>query len=113
MNGTVLQFTPSAVGQKKFAFVCNIRLKGVALLNKRTKPAGGLMKKRLRLLIAGLLTTSFAAVGSPSAGRPQQPANAVDTSNSPQRALINQYCVSCHNDRLKSGDLALSAVSVE
>ena len=33
--------------------------------------------------------------------------------DTPQRALINQYCVGCHNDRLKSGGLALSALNLD
>jgi mono/diheme cytochrome c family protein len=32
---------------------------------------------------------------------------------SPQRALIDQYCVACHNDRLKSGGLALSTLNLD
>jgi mono/diheme cytochrome c family protein len=32
---------------------------------------------------------------------------------SSERALINQYCVGCHNDKLKTGGLALSNLSVE
>ena len=28
----------------------------------------------------------------------------------PHRLLINQYCTSCHNDRLKTADLALDAL---
>jgi mono/diheme cytochrome c family protein len=32
---------------------------------------------------------------------------------SPQQALINQYCVACHNDRLKSGGLALSDLKLD
>jgi hypothetical protein len=31
----------------------------------------------------------------------------------PQGALINQYCVACHNDRLKSGGLTLSALNLD
>jgi hypothetical protein len=31
----------------------------------------------------------------------------------PQRALINQYCVGCHNDRLKSGGLTLTALNLD
>src|SRR6188472_395359 len=30
-------------------------------------------------------------------------------SASPQRALINQYCVTCHNDRARTGGLSLTA----
>src|SRR3954471_23352132 len=32
---------------------------------------------------------------------------------SPERALLNQYCVTCHNERLKTAGLELDKVSVE
>src|ERR1700722_4346630 len=32
---------------------------------------------------------------------------------SPQRALIDQYCMGCHSDRVKSGGLALSALNLD
>src|SRR5712671_5352974 len=32
---------------------------------------------------------------------------------SPQGALIDQYCLGCHSDRLKSGGLALSALNLD
>ena len=32
---------------------------------------------------------------------------------SPQRALVDQYCMSCHSARLKSGGLALSALNLD
>ena len=32
---------------------------------------------------------------------------------SAQQTLINQYCVACHNDRLKSGGLALSTLNLD
>src|SRR5262249_38127235 len=35
------------------------------------------------------------------------------SARSPQRALINQYCAGCHNDKLKTGGLSLDAVKVE
>ncbi len=41
-------------------------------------------------------------------GRAQTPAP-----ESPQRALINQYCMTCHSDRLKTGGLALSALNLD
>src|SRR5712664_1509450 len=57
------------------------------------------------LLIAG----SFVAFGA----QQQQPAGERSPTASPQRALINQYCVGCHNDKLKTGGLALDTVNVE
>src|ERR1051325_10527996 len=32
---------------------------------------------------------------------------------SPQQALVNQYCMTCHSDRVKSGGLALSTLDLE
>ena len=51
------------------------------------------------LLIAGGCVAAYA----------QQPQSAA----SPQRALINQYCVGCHNAKLKTGGLVLDTVNVE
>jgi mono/diheme cytochrome c family protein len=45
---------------------------------------------------------------APSAPRPVAPQAA-----SPQQALINQYCIACHNDRLKSGGLTLTALNLD
>ena len=46
---------------------------------------------------------------APSPPRPIGP----QASESPQRTLINQYCVACHNDRLKSGGLTLTALNLD
>ena len=48
---------------------------------------------------------------APSTPRPVAPSTAAPST--PQRALINQYCVACHNDKLKSGNLTLSALNLE
>src|SRR5437867_2346621 len=61
------------------------------------------MGRRFRLWFAGGLMLLFASTGFLRAGY-QQPA-------SPQRALINQYCIACHNERTKTGDLALDAIN--
>src|SRR5229473_8384 len=57
------------------------------------------------LLIAG----GFAAL---SAQQPP-PAGERPPTASPQRALVNQYCVACHNAKLKTGGLALDTVNPE
>jgi hypothetical protein len=46
---------------------------------------------------------------APSPPRPVGP----QAADSPQRTLINQYCVACHNDRLKSGGLTLTALNLD
>src|SRR5215831_8730175 len=59
------------------------------------------------LRLAFLLTAGFPALHA------QQPSGERPSSASPQRALINQYCLGCHNDKLKTGGLALDKVNVE
>src|SRR5690242_17041453 len=54
---------------------------------------GGKLMKRLLLVLGGLV----ALVGVQFAR--QNDATSVDS----QRAMVNQYCVKCHNDTLKSG----------
>ena len=44
---------------------------------------------------------------------PSAPRTVGAQADTPQRALINQYCLGCHNDRLKSGGLALSALNLD
>src|SRR4029450_13888791 len=41
------------------------------------------------------------------------PRPAGSPADTPQRTLINQYCVGCHNDRLKSGGLTLTALNLD
>ena len=43
----------------------------------------------------------------------QAPVPNIATPVSPQRALLDQYCLGCHSDRLKSGGLALSALNLD
>ena len=57
------------------------------------------------LLIAGGFIALRAQQQQPSGERP--PAAAA------QRALINQYCAACHNDKLKTGGLVLDTANVE
>jgi mono/diheme cytochrome c family protein len=52
------------------------------------------------------------AAHEPVPANAQAPANTA-AAVSPQRALIDQYCLGCHSDRLKSGGLALSALNLD
>src|SRR5687767_14980399 len=73
----------------------------------------GSMLRGLWILIAGCLAILSAASGLVQAAGPQQPPSGAATpSVTPQRALLNQYCVSCHNQKLKTAGLALDAVDV-
>jgi mono/diheme cytochrome c family protein len=53
------------------------------------------------------------AAHQPVPANAQAPVANIATSVSPQRALIDQYCLTCHSDRLKSGGLALSALNLD
>ena len=61
-------------------------------------------------LVAAAVT--LAASGSPAARKSASPVQA-EPVTSPERALLNHYCVGCHNDRLKSGGLSLPGRSFE
>ena len=54
------------------------------------------------------------AGASVSVGEAQQPsAGASLSAASPERTLVNQYCVACHNNTAKTADLALDNISSE
>ena len=63
--------------------------------------------------IAGLATLGLAGPTSLLAGGRQQPATASSPASSPEHALINRYCVGCHNGRTKAGDLALDTIDLQ
>src|SRR5437867_2380287 len=69
------------------------------LFNTRTSSIGGCV---LGLLAAGAFICALEA---------QQPSAALPTETGAHRDVINRYCVSCHNDRVKTGGLALDTVA--
>jgi mono/diheme cytochrome c family protein len=70
----------------------------------------------LRTILAGcgiffVAVASLWATGQEAAS--QAAAGATPSAASPQRALLNRYCVTCHNERLKTADLMLDRADVE
>ncbi len=59
---------------------------------------------RIPVVALGL---AFALAAAPQAARAQAPAG------EPSRALLDRYCVTCHNDRLQTAGLALDTVDIE
>src|SRR5436189_6035983 len=47
-----------------------------------------------------------------SAAGPQSQAAPPAATKTPQRALLDRYCVSCHNTRLKTADLSLDVMDI-
>jgi mono/diheme cytochrome c family protein len=63
------------------------------------------------LVLAGQLRSQGQAPVAPATPAPAAAAAAPPATApaiSPQKALINQYCVTCHNDRVKTGGLTLA-----
>jgi mono/diheme cytochrome c family protein len=65
----------------------------------RARPAGPAL----------LAAHAQAPVAAPAAPQPARAA----TPSSPQRALVDQYCMGCHSDRVKAGGLALSELNLD
>ncbi|MCY4077159.1 MAG: DUF1592 domain-containing protein, partial [Acidobacteria bacterium] len=63
------------------------------------------------LVLAGALALTVPAPAAPAAASPQEShAGAVETAS--PRALLDRYCVTCHNERLRTAGLTLDAMDV-
>jgi mono/diheme cytochrome c family protein len=66
-----------------------------------------------RAPISGCVAVSLTAAGFMLTLEARQSPTASSPGAATHRSLVNQYCVSCHNDRLKSGGLALDAAAAQ
>src|ERR1700674_3978783 len=66
----------------------------------------------LRSLLLGWIVVALAALGYSQASRPQLNTSASNPSVSAQREFLNQYCVSCHNERAKTAGLLLDKMDL-
>ena len=65
------------------------------------------MSRRFAFSFAGALSLALAALASPrAADRQATPVATTDPAAEP-RAVIDKYCVTCHNDRAKTAGLSL------
>ena len=62
------------------------------------------------IVLAGLLLACGVLA---TAAPPQQPAASPAPAASPQRALVNQYCMGCHNEKLKTAGLELNSANID
>ena len=73
-----------------------------------------MVRHSVKILSSQFAVTVVAVVMSGFVATPvQAQQSAAAQSASPQRALINQYCVTCHNEKLKVGGLELSTANVD
>jgi len=61
--------------------------------------------------IAAWVIALGSVVSHPSASSPPQVQPVASAAPASDNALVNQYCVTCHNQRLKTGGLSLEAIS--
>jgi hypothetical protein len=64
------------------------------------------------LLCLGVMSNRLPAASAQDSG-PAQGSRQLGPNSVEGRTLIDQYCMSCHSDRLKSGGLALSALNLD
>jgi mono/diheme cytochrome c family protein len=82
-------------------------------------PAGAMMKPRQKTLAITSVCASIAFIvtmrvelSRPLAAQ-ATPRAASDAAGTPARELVNRYCVTCHNERLKTGSLRLDNVDAD
>src|SRR3954470_9438362 len=81
----------------------------VELLQHSNSSAGGLMKGRVARMVPAVIAVQLIAVAwcfAQASGRQQQPVASTDSA-AHYKAVVAQYCTSCHNDRTRTADLAL------
>ena len=81
------------------------------------RPAVFVMAVAVILATGSAVETSSARLGrEPRPARPaaaQAPAPAAQTASVTPRAVLDRYCITCHNDRLRTGGLSLDAAAVD
>ncbi len=77
---------------------------------------GGGLRDMKRILYTSaflVLTASVAFLQDRAVGQTPAPAKAAASAADPHRALLNTYCVGCHNSRIKIGGLALDNLNLQ
>jgi hypothetical protein len=62
------------------------------------------------ILLAGAWLVALSALRVPQAAVPQAASTQAPAAAGPDRAVLDQYCVTCHNQRLKTGSLSLEGL---
>lgn len=79
----------------------------------RTKTTHNMMRPRAILVLLTFLITAVQLSSQPqSTTTPSGPSSSAQGLGSAQRAILNQYCVGCHNQRVKTAGLMLDQVDL-
>ena len=70
------------------------------------------MRARSLLIAASVAILAAGADGVQAAASQQQPSAVSTSATSQQRALLDRYCVTCHNERLQTAELMLDRMDV-
>ena len=70
------------------------------------------MKRGWVVLLAGSAVVLCTAFGRLQAAGPKQGSGAGPDATSPERALVNKYCVTCHNQKAKTAGLTLDTLDL-
>src|SRR5687768_17617542 len=74
---------------------------------------GRTLTRQSLFLAAGCLATIAVDSGRIQAAHPQQTATpSAATSSTSRRALLDRYCLACHNDKLKTQGLSLQTIDL-
>ena len=65
-----------------------------------------------RMIVASM-GMALVLVGTPQAASPQQSSSPAPRPVSQYREVLNKYCVTCHNEKLKTAGLILDKLDVE
>ena len=67
----------------------------------------------MRRMFVALIAIAAAIAGCLQASAAEETSNSTPSPAAAQRALLNRYCVTCHNERLKTAGLMLDKMDVE
>src|SRR5437870_5391276 len=65
-----------------------------------------------KALVIGCIVIGSTALGQSQAAGPQGPPPGAAAASATPRALLDQYCVTCHNDRTKTANLSLAQLDL-
>src|SRR6476646_2793475 len=81
---------------------------------QRDIPMGDKMfVSRVRLFPVALAALVFSTVATLGARQQAAPGGAAQSDITAPHAVVDRYCAGCHNDKVKSGDLALTTANFE
>ena len=68
--------------------------------------------KAVRTVLSGVLTVAMVLVALPRSSAQTRQAGPSHPASGDHRQFFEHYCASCHNERLKSGDLNLASANL-